>query len=130
MGRAHVAGSPVAGAALEIPMTMQRVDKAGWAGFCDMLTAELLRKRAEIETSLPGAQPRWLPLVGVTYDPGSEVMEIVLRGTDHMIFHPRELYVERGPRGVESVGIVEGGGACEIVLVREPIAELPRTLIN
>ena len=115
---------------LEIAMTMQRVEKAGWVGFCNMLTAELLRKRAEIEAPLPDSQPRWLPLVGVTYDPGREVMEIVLRGTDHMVFHPRELYVERGPRGVESFGIVEGGSACEIVLVREPIAALPRVVLN
>jgi Family of unknown function (DUF5335) len=105
-------------------MAMQRLEKSYWPGFCDMLTPELLGKWAEIEVASRefGVQleARWRPVIGVAYDPHDDLLEIVLDGVDHMIFHPRELYVDFGPGGVESLGVVDDGGVWRIVSLRDP----------
>jgi hypothetical protein len=35
-------------------------------------------------------QAEWLPLLGITYDPRDDVVDIALDGLDHMIRKPRE----------------------------------------
>lgn len=59
--------------------------------------------------------------MGVTYDPSDDLLEIVLDGLDHMILHPRELYVDFGRGGVESLGIVDEMGSWQIVVFRDPL---------
>ena len=35
-------------------------------------------------------QAEWLPLLGISYDPRDDVVDIALDGLDHMIHKPRE----------------------------------------
>jgi len=39
-------------------------------------------------------QAKWLPLIGITYDPKDDVVEVALEGLDHMIHRPREMYMD------------------------------------
>ncbi len=38
-------------------------------------------------------EAEWLPLLGISYDPKNDLIDIALEGVDHMIHHPREIYV-------------------------------------
>jgi hypothetical protein len=109
-------------------MTLRRIDKSRWTGFCELLSTELLGKRAEIEVASVAfgvqLEARWLPVMGVAYDSRSDVFEIALDGLDHMIFHPLELYAEFGCCGIESLAIVDTN-AWQIVVLRDPLM-LPR----
>lgn len=106
-------------------MAPQRLERSYWMGLAELLTAELLGKRAEIEIASRelGVQleARWLPVMGVVYDPADDLLEIVLDGLDHIILHPRELYVDFGRSGVESLGIVDAAGSWQIVMFRDPM---------
>ena len=106
-------------------MALQRLEKSHWTALVEVLTRELLGKRAEIEVASREfgvlREARWLPVLGVVYDPGDDLLEIVLDGLDHMILHPRELYMDFGRGGVESLGILDEGGTWQIVLLRDPL---------
>jgi hypothetical protein len=44
-------------------------------------------------------QAEWLPLLGISYGPRDDVVDIALDGLDHMIRQPREIHlVQRGCR--------------------------------
>ena len=106
-------------------MTLRKLDRTQWSVFCSSISDVVAGKRAEIEVaSLElGAQieARWLPVIGVAYDERSDVVEILLDGIDHIVPHPREMYVDYGPSGIESLGIVDGDQAWQIILLRDPL---------
>ena len=106
-------------------MTLRKVEKTQWSAFCERVSGGLVGKRAEIEiASLAlGAQveARWLPVIGLAYDHHSDMFEILLDGVDHLVSHPREFYVEYGPSGIESLGIVDDSRAWQIILLRDPL---------
>jgi len=109
-------------------MTLRRIDRPQWAGFCKVLSRQLLGKQAEITVASMefGAQieAQWLPITGLVYDPHTDAFEIALEGLDHTVFHPLKLYAEFGLGGVESLAIIEMN-ATQIVIVRDTLM-LPR----
>lgn len=105
-------------------MTLRRIEKSEWSGFCRLLSSELPGKRAAIEVASRelGVQieAQWLPVMGVTYDPQRDAFDIALDGLDHMIFHPIEVYAEFGLEGIESLAVVDQS-AWQIVMLRMPL---------
>jgi uncharacterized protein DUF5335 len=106
-------------------MATRKLAKSEWRAFCDRMSKGLIGKQAEIEVAslaLDGqVQGEWLPLLGIVYDPKSDVIEIALDDLDHMINRPRELHVDVGPGGMLNLEIVDGGGARQIVKLRDPL---------
>jgi hypothetical protein len=53
-------------------------------------------KRVEIEVDALaiGSQieAEWLPVLGITYDPRDDIVEVALEGLDHMIHKPRDVF--------------------------------------
>ena len=110
-------------------MALLKVERRMWCAFCNGVTIQLAGKRAEIEiASLDlGAQvlARWLPLLGLVYDGKNDYFQIAIDGHDHMVLKPRELYAEYGPRGLQSVGILDSEGAWQILLLRDSLSLPP-----
>jgi hypothetical protein len=84
----------------------RKLEKAQWRPFLDTITKLLEAKEAEIEVSSLNLgdqlQAKWLPLIGIAYDPNDDVVEVALDGLDHMIHRPREIYLDkRGRRSDE-----------------------------
>src|SRR6185369_4363224 len=106
-----------------------RLDKSSWQGFFDRVSKGLAGKRAEIEVaSLKlGAQveAKWLPMLGVAYEPRTNLIEVALEGVDHMIRKPRELFVDNGPLGLSSFEVVDDEGQQHIVRLRDPLLLSP-----
>jgi uncharacterized membrane protein len=104
------------------------VPKQDWRGFFDRMSKELLGKWAEIEVaSLDlGDQilSEWVPMIGITYDSGDDLLDIALDRGNHLIRHPREIVVEHDPKGMASVAVVDAEGLRQIVRLRQPL-ELP-----
>ena len=106
-------------------MPLQELRRGEWRRYCDRISKSLLGKRVELEViSLDlgdRQETRWLPLLGIVYDAKSDVFEIALEGVDHLISHPREVYVEETPRGLVALEIISADETRQIVRLREPL---------
>jgi hypothetical protein len=84
-----------------------------------------LGRQADIEVASPqmGCQleARRLPLIGMSYDPTSDVLELMVGELNQLIRGPREVYVDEGPLGIVIVQIIDAGGVRRIVTLREPL---------
>src|SRR5271165_2186208 len=106
-------------------MAVRALAKPEWQSYCDRISKGLAGKRAQIEvTGLTlGDQiaAKWLPLIGITYDPKDDLLEIALEGLDHLIHKPREISVDDGPEGLKSMEIVDADRNRQIVKLMEPL---------
>jgi hypothetical protein len=101
------------------------VPKSEWRAFFDRMSKGLLGKWAEIEVaSLDlGDQvlAEWIPLLGISYDPYNDRLDVVLDRSNHAIEHPREVVVQETAAGVESVAVVDQDGARQVVRLKDPL---------
>jgi hypothetical protein len=70
------------------------------------------------------------PLLGIVYDPKSDVIEIALEGLDHLVYRPRDVYVDSPPFGRASLGLIDGDGALQIVKLCDPLMLPERSLVR
>ena len=111
-------------------MTIRRLDRGDWSGFCLQASRGLLGKWADIEiASLHiGVQlgVRRLPLIGMSYDPKDDVLQLIVGELEHLIRAPRELYVDEEPLGLVVLQVVDAEGVRQIITFRDPVL-LPRS---
>jgi hypothetical protein len=105
----------------------EQLKKSQWGIFFDRITSVLLTgKRAEIEVASlklgDQIEAEWLPLLGISYDPKDEVLDVSLEGHDHLIRNPREIYVEAQGLDLSSMEVIDADGTRHIVILRDPLA--------
>lgn len=107
-------------------MATRELARGEWRRYCDQVSKALVGKRAELEVvSLElgdHVAAKWLPLLGVVYDPRADIFEIALEGIGHSIREPREVYVEETPRGLVALEILAADETRQILRLREPLA--------
>jgi Family of unknown function (DUF5335) len=106
-------------------MTIRRLEKPEWRPLFDAMSRILEAKVAEVEVASldlgDQTQAEWLPLIGITYDPRDDAVEIALDGLDHMIRKPREIYLDDGSAGLTSLEIVDADGVRQIVKLKDQL---------
>jgi hypothetical protein len=106
-------------------MTIRKLDKSEWSKFFNAMSRPLENRQAEIEVSSLAIGDQidadWLPLIGITYDPKDDLLEVALEGVDHMIQKPREIHVDDTGLELNSVEVVDADGDRQIVRLREPL---------
>lgn len=106
-------------------MSIRKLERPEWLGYFNIMSEALTGMRAEIEVASLnlGAQlaAEWVALLGISYDPKDDVLDIALDGLDHRISQPREIYVDEGLPGLISFEAVDAGGVRHIVKLREPL---------
>jgi hypothetical protein len=106
-------------------MTIRRLEKPEWRPFFDTMSKILEAKVAEVEVASldlgDRTQAEWLPLIGITYDPRDDAVEIALDGLDHMIRKSREIYLDDGAAGLTSLEIVDADGVRQIVKLKDQL---------
>ena len=106
-------------------MTIRRLEKPEWRPFFDTMSKILEAKVAEVEVASldlgDQTQAEWLPLIGITYDPRDDAVEIALDGHDHMIRKPREIYLDDGASGLTSLEIVDADGVRQILKLKDQL---------
>jgi hypothetical protein len=111
---------------METIMTIRRLEKPEWRPFLDAVSKLLEAKEAEIEVASldlgDQVQAEWLPLLGISYDPNDDIVEVALDGLDHIIHNPREIYLDIGAGGVGSLEIVDANGVKQIVKLKDQLA--------
>jgi hypothetical protein len=105
-------------------MAMQ-LEKSQWRTYFDRMSKALVGKRAEIEVASltlgDQIEAEWLPLLGISYDPKDDVIDVALEGVDHLIHKPREVYVEQDGLELSSIEVIDAEGTRQIVLLRDPL---------
>ena len=106
-------------------MTVRKLAKAAWQAYFDRMSKAIEGKRAEIEVASLAlgdqVEAEWIPIFGVVYDPKSDIVQIASEELDHMIHKPREIAVEEGPGGLESIEVVDDEGTVQVVKLRDPV---------
>jgi hypothetical protein len=106
-------------------MTIAKLEKAVWHSYFDGMSKILDGKSAEIEVDAlsVGSQieAEWAPLLGITYDPKSDIVEIILEGLDHMIYKPKEVYVDQNAVELTSMEVIDADNFRHIVKLRDPL---------
>jgi uncharacterized protein DUF5335 len=106
-------------------MAPRSLAKPQWQAYCDRVSKGLAGKRAQIEvTGLRiGDQiaAKSLPLLGITYDPKDDLLEVALEGLDHLIQKPRAISVDDGAEGLMSMEIVDSDGRRQILKLMDPL---------
>ncbi|NEX62359.1 DUF5335 domain-containing protein [Noviherbaspirillum galbum] len=105
-------------------MSSTQLNKSEWSGYFDRVSKAINGEQAEIEVASLALgnqiEANWLPLYGITYDPKSDVLEVVLEGLDHLIHRPLTVYVEADADGLSSM-LVNDGDTQQLVRFRKPL---------
>lgn len=106
-------------------MTTDKLDKSAWHGFFDAMSKLLPGKQAEIEVDSLGIgaqiESEFAPLLGIVYDPKSDILEILLEGWDHTIPRVRDIFVDHDGVNLKSVMVTDADGVQQIVRLRDPV---------
>ena len=104
-------------------MTGRAIDKADWASFCAAVSDVLDASQAEIEVvskSLGGqVQKEWAPLIGISYDPEDDIVDIAFEDFDHIVNKPRELVADVDDVSISALQITDGDGTRHVVKLRD-----------
>jgi hypothetical protein len=66
-------------------------------------------------------QSAWLPLMGITYDPRSDLLSVSTGSLNHMIHHPSQIQVDYEADGLHNVEVVDSEGNHQLIRLREPL---------
>jgi hypothetical protein len=106
-------------------MTIRKLERGDWAWYCIRASRFFIGKQADIQVASLEVgfqtEAQRLPLIGMSYDPKSDVLTLLVGDLSHMIHAPRELYVDEEPLGLTAFQIVDAEGVRQIVTLREPL---------
>jgi hypothetical protein len=107
-------------------MPTRSLDKTQRQRYFDRISRELGSKLAEVEITGLGLGNQlaqdWTVLRGMAYDPDTDTFELGTDGLDHLVVHPREVYVEDGADGLHSVQVIDADGNRQLIRLRSPLA--------
>ncbi len=103
----------------------RELEKTEWHPFLDRVSKVLSGKHAEIEVASARLgdqiEAEWVPLIGITYDPKNDIVDVAVQGLDHMIRKPQKLFVEEDAGLVTSLEVIDAEGARQIVKFKNPL---------
>ncbi|MEC5215493.1 hypothetical protein RCH09_000424 [Actimicrobium sp. GrIS 1.19] len=107
-------------------MAVLKLEKNEWSAYFDRISKTLAGEEAEIEIASLALgdqiEAGWAPLLGIVFDHKNDLIEILMPDLDHMILHPREVYVDYGVAGLTSLQVIDGDDVRQIVKLRGPLA--------
>jgi hypothetical protein len=106
-------------------MTILALNKSEWRAYFDRMAKGLRGKRAEIEVESielrDQIEVEWVPLLGVTYDPKSDILEIALDGLERLVPKPQQIFVDVRGADLNSFEVIDPVGTRHIVRLRAPL---------
>jgi hypothetical protein len=92
----------------------------------ERLTKQLAGERPQVEVESlrlgDRFEAQWVPLLGLSYDPGDDTIAIVLEGIDITISKPREIYLDGAGNQWTGLDIVDADGVQHLLQLKEPLA--------
>ena len=112
----------------------KQIPRGEWQRYFDELAKRHFRGDTSTVASLElvseelGDQPEetTAPLVGLSYDPKSEALEVLLADRDHLVFHPAEIWVVEEDDGfLSALEIVYADGTHEVMEIQRTMEPEP-----
>ena len=107
-------------------MATLQLQRTQWQPYFNRVSRSLSGERAEVETAglTLGNQinQKWAPLNGLAYDPKDDIFEIVTDDMDHLIAHPKDIYVDEAGTALRSIDVIDADGNHQIVKLRQPLS--------
>lgn len=105
--------------------TTQKLDRAALRPYFDRVSRLLEGRRADIDIAALniGDQlaAKSAPLLGLAYDPHDDRIAIMVEGLEHMVQHPREVYVQTEGSELSSMDVIDAEGISHIVRFHQPL---------
>jgi hypothetical protein len=106
-------------------MALTQLAKPRWKDYFDLVSKVLGSKLVELEVASLGLGDQveldWVPLIGLTYDPKSDILAVAVEGTEHNIQHPQQIHVEQNVETLHSIEVDDASGAHHILLLKDPL---------
>ena len=106
-------------------MTTEALNSERWQPFFDRISKTLKGRPVRVEvTSLAigdQIEAEGLALLGITYEPKDDVIELALEGLHHTIRSPLQVFVEHEGTLVASIEVVDATGEKQIISLVEPV---------
>jgi hypothetical protein len=106
--------------AMEAKLNARKLDDNEWRSVLDRLSKALSGKQTVIEIASSLANS--LSLVGITFDPYDDIIDVALDGVDHMIEKPREIFIDQIGNQLAAVEVIDGNGFRHSIRLIEPVA--------
>ncbi|MCY1746292.1 MULTISPECIES: DUF5335 family protein [Ensifer] len=106
-------------------MASRVLPRSEWQSFFDRMAKALRGKRAQVE--IIGLrlgdqiQAKSVPLLGITFDPKDDLVEIAMEGLDHLIHKPASIAVLEGIDGLSGLEIVDSEQLRQIITLTNPL---------
>lgn len=109
-------------------MATVNLDRGRWQQYFDEMAQVSRAGEVYVESAALdiGSQVEadWLPLTGITYDPNSDVLDVVTDRLDHLINHPDTIHVDYDNLGLRNISVTDSDGRQQIIRLKEPM-QLP-----
>src|SRR6476469_35014 len=106
-------------------MALTQLAKPRWKDYFDSVAKALGSKLVELEVASLGLGDQveldWVPLIGLTYDPKSDILVVAVEGIEHNIQHPQQIYVEQDVETLHSIEVDDASGEHHILLLKDPL---------
>ncbi len=110
-------------------MTLRTLKKEEWTAYFNTVTKSLEGKRIEIDVEAMSLgdqrETANLPLLGISYDPKDNNVEVMMPGLNHRIGDATEIEVQESGAGIEAIHIKEQSGQEQILRLFEPLKLAP-----
>ncbi len=106
-------------------MPLRQLAKAQWRTYFERVSGALDASRVEIEVTGLGlggeARAEWIPLLGLSYEPESDLLSVIAEGARHLIRHPKQVYVEHEEDWLLGIEVLDAEGVRHFMLLRDPL---------
>jgi hypothetical protein len=106
-------------------VAISKLEKSAWHPYFEHVSKLLDGKRAEVEVASlkigDQIEAEWLPLKGINYNPDTDMIDVALEGVDHVIRHPREVFVDQEAVLLKSMEVIDTDNFQRIIKLRDPI---------
>ena len=107
-------------------MAVRALPRSDWNAYFDAFskrkaeTGRIDYAEIRVLSAEDGAQTgaSWVPLLGLTYDPKGDLLDIGVAGLDHLVAHPETIYVDEAHGRLDRFEVRRRDGTREIVEIR------------
>ncbi|RUM39744.1 MAG: hypothetical protein DSY57_00740 [Desulfobulbus sp.] len=107
-------------------MAWKKLEESEYEAYFDKLSKAFTNEKVEIEVLAVsiGAQKqtRWIPLIGISYDPREKTIFIISEAIDHHIKRPQDVQIHETDAGIDTIQITGSDGYEHLLKLKNPVA--------